>query len=80
MWGTLVLDKDGVSAATMLATLACYLHDKQKSLNEQLKEIYDQYGYHITSNSYYVCHDENTINAIFNRLRSYPDTVRTDKV
>uniref|UniRef100_A0A6M2DLH5 Putative phosphoglucomutase/phosphomannomutase n=1 Tax=Xenopsylla cheopis TaxID=163159 RepID=A0A6M2DLH5_XENCH len=79
MWGTLVLDKDGVSAATMLATLACYLHDKQKSLNEQLKEIYDQYGYHITSNSYYVCHDENTINAIFNRLRSYPDTVRTDK-
>ncbi|XP_026473532.1 phosphoglucomutase-2 [Ctenocephalides felis] len=80
MWGTLVLDKDGISAATMLATLACFLYDEKKlTLHEQINRIYNQYGYHMTINSYYICHEQDTINSIFARLRNFPGSKRSDK-
>lgn len=81
MWGTLVLDKDGISAATMLATLACFLYDEKKlTLHEQINRIHNQYGYHMTINSYYICHEQDTINSIFARLRNFPGSKRSDKV
>ncbi|KAG7250096.1 hypothetical protein CRUP_006785, partial [Coryphaenoides rupestris] len=31
------------------------------------------YGYHITKNSYYICHDQDVIRSLFQRLRNYGD-------
>ncbi|KAG9342451.1 hypothetical protein JZ751_016453 [Albula glossodonta] len=66
-----VLDKDGVSAAAIAAELTSYLATKDLSLSQQLKAIYDEYGYHITKNSYFICHDQDIIRQLFERLRNY---------
>ena len=36
-----------------------------------------RYGYHVSNNSYYICHDQAKINKMFARIRNYsgPDTV-----
>lgn len=66
-----VLDKDGVSAAAIAGELASYLATQNISLSQQLKAIYEEYGYHITKNSYFICHDQNTISQLFDRLRNF---------
>ncbi|KAJ0175808.1 hypothetical protein K1T71_008967 [Dendrolimus kikuchii] len=66
-----VPDKDGVSAAVHVASLASNLYSKGSSLLNQLNELYAEYGYHVSQNSYYVCHDSNTIQKIFRRIRNY---------
>ena len=44
MCGSVVLDKDGVSAAAVCAEMATYLQECGKSLKEQLEEIYNKYA------------------------------------
>ncbi|XP_066576560.1 phosphopentomutase [Amia ocellicauda] len=66
-----VLDKDGVSAAAILAELTSYLATKKLTLSQQLKTIYEEYGYHITKASYFICHDAETIKKLFEKLRNY---------
>ena len=81
MCGTEVLDKDGVSAAVVLGELVRHLETRGLLLTDQLEEIYREYGYHYSINSYYICHDPATIEKIFSRLRNfsssspYPSTV-----
>lgn len=41
--GNMVLDKDGVSTAAVVAEMAAYLHTKNLSLNQQLINIYEMY-------------------------------------
>ncbi|KAF5285637.1 hypothetical protein FQA39_LY16543 [Lamprigera yunnana] len=79
MCGTTVLDKDGVSAAAVMATMATYLHHHNLSLSQQLDEIYNEYGYHVSQNSYFICHDDQVIKSIFERLRNFsgPNTYPT---
>ncbi|KAJ3642544.1 hypothetical protein Zmor_025311 [Zophobas morio] len=69
--GTAVLDKDGVSAAFQLATLTSYLYNDKKTLGDKLGEIYDEYGYHVSRNSYFICYEADKIRSIFERLRNY---------
>ncbi|XP_017835817.1 phosphoglucomutase-2 [Drosophila busckii] len=72
MIGTKVLDKDGISAAAHVASMYTYLHEKKyMSLQEQLHEIYDTYGYHASIGSYLLCKDQQIICKIFTRLRSF---------
>nr|AAH76840.1 Pgm2l1-prov protein [Xenopus laevis] len=66
-----VLDKDGVSAAVIAAELASYLATKNVTLTQQLNLIFNKYGYHISRNSYFICHDQKTINDLFEHLRNY---------
>uniref|UniRef100_A0AAX7SGP1 Phosphoglucomutase 2-like 1 n=1 Tax=Astatotilapia calliptera TaxID=8154 RepID=A0AAX7SGP1_ASTCA len=78
--GDTVLDKDGVSSAAVVAEMAAYLHNKHLSLSQQLHNIYQTYGYHVSKTSYVVCNDPPTIQRIFSRIRnfdgsgSYPKT------
>ncbi|XP_041850855.1 glucose 1,6-bisphosphate synthase isoform X2 [Melanotaenia boesemani] len=78
--GSMVLDKDGVSAAVVVAEMAAYLHNRSLSLNQQLHNIYETYGYHLSKTSYVICNDPPTIQKIFGRIRnfdgqgSYPKT------
>lgn len=67
----MVLDKDGVSAAAVVAEMAAYLHTKNITLNQQLQNIYEIYGYHISRTSYVICADPPTVKRIFSRLRNF---------
>lgn len=71
MCGPNVLDKDGVSAGVRVAEMAAYLDKMGLGLVEKLNEIYSEYGHHISDNSYWICHDKEIIDAIFNRLRTF---------
>nr|XP_057937717.1 phosphoglucomutase-2 isoform X1 [Doryrhamphus excisus] len=66
-----VLDKDGVSAAAIAGEMVSYLASKHKSLSQQLATIYEEYGYHISKNSYFICHDQKVIRSLFEGLRNY---------
>lgn len=66
-----VLDKDGVSAAAIAAELTSYISKQGSSLSKQLTAIYEEYGYHITKNSYFICHDQDTVRGLFQRLRNF---------
>ncbi|XP_053612485.1 phosphopentomutase isoform X2 [Plodia interpunctella] len=66
-----VPDKDGVSAAVQVASLASKLYSSGSSLQSKLYELYRQYGYHVSYNSYYICHDPNTIHNIFQNIRNW---------
>ncbi|KAH8418392.1 hypothetical protein KR222_008472 [Zaprionus bogoriensis] len=72
MMSTRVFDKDGISAAAQVATMACYLRSKMcMNLKEKLHDIYRSYGYHGSINSYLICRDTNLIKSIFQRLRTF---------
>lgn len=71
MYGSAVLDKDGVSAAVHVATMYAYLNKHRITLTDQLNEIYKEYGLHIADNSYFICHDPDLINKIFNQIRAH---------
>lgn len=85
MYKTMVLDKDGVSAAAHMATMCAYLYNQNSSLHEQLENIYKTYGHHVSCNSYFLCYDKLKINAIFERIRnfngpdSYPSAICDNK-
>ncbi|KAM4628432.1 glucose 1,6-bisphosphate synthase [Polymixia lowei] len=69
--GSMVPDKDGVSAAVVVAEMASYLHNQNLTLNQQLHNIYQIYGYHISKTSYVICNDPPTVQKIFSRIRNY---------
>ncbi|XP_075224425.1 phosphoglucomutase 2 isoform X2 [Lycorma delicatula] len=86
MCGVQVKDKDGISAALCSAKLATTLYSQGKTLCDKLHEIYQQYGHHLTENSYFICDDPAIIRAIFHRLNhfkgcqnTYPDNILSGK-
>ena len=79
MCGSNVLDKDGISAAIVVAQLSNHLYAKGSSLAKQLSEIYAKYGFHVSYNSYFFCKDVEKISQIFNRIRSF-DPEAKDKM
>ena len=47
-----------------------YLENIEKLIEAN---VYSEYGFHITNNSYFICHDKKVINALFDRLRKWED-------
>lgn len=87
MCGTRVFDKDGVTAAAVLAECANYLDAKEngKLLSEKLEDIYTEYGRHTSYNSYVVSRDPVKSKAMFDTMRhleqgGYPTVVAGAKV
>ncbi|ALC40538.1 Pmm45A, partial [Drosophila busckii] len=74
MLSTNVVDKDGVSAAAHVATMANYLRSEYgMTLQQKLRHIYLTYGYHTSICSYVICHEQPLIEQIFKRLRTNND-------
>lgn len=71
MCGTTVLDKDGISAAVVVAEMAAYLNSEGIRILQQLENIHNKYGHHVSINSYFICRDPIVISRIFERLRNY---------
>ncbi|KAJ8298163.1 hypothetical protein KUTeg_024694 [Tegillarca granosa] len=74
MCGSSVLDKDGVSAAMVCSELTTFLYNQNLTLYKQLELIYQKYGYHLSSNSYYICHDQDKIRQMFADIRNFNKT------
>ncbi|KAI0362761.1 phosphoglucomutase first 3 domain-containing protein [Trametes cingulata] len=77
MFGSELRDKDGVAASVMFAELVVTLQKAGKTASSHLKELYERYGFFQTSNSYFICTEPQTINAIFARLRNYDGNATT---
>ncbi|KZP29895.1 hypothetical protein FIBSPDRAFT_726687 [Athelia psychrophila] len=71
MFGDEIRDKDGVAATVAFAELVAGLHARGKSASEYLQELYTQYGFFETSNSYFICTDPLKIDRIFSRIRNF---------
>lgn len=68
--GTVVRDKDGVSAAAVFAEMANYLARQGKTVTEHLENLYQKYGYFVSNNYYIFVDDPAKTTLIFNRLRN----------
>ncbi|ORC93790.1 phosphomannomutase-like protein [Trypanosoma theileri] len=87
MFGTRVLDKDGVTAAAVVADMIGYIkkEENEKQLSEKLMEIYQTYGYHFTCNSYVIAKDPSRVKEMFKAIGimnsgSYPVEVAGARV
>ncbi|GAA6030575.1 hypothetical protein JCM8097_006216 [Rhodosporidiobolus ruineniae] len=75
MHGREVKDKDGVTALALFAELAASLAVLRKPLTTHLDSLYYEYGYHATSNGYFISRDPKLTDKIFARLRYGVDSV-----
>ena len=69
MYGTTVLDKDGVSAGVVAGEMAAWLYENNRSFSLLLEDIYTMYGRFVSNNSYFICDSKQTISDIFESLR-----------
>lgn len=69
-------DKDGISAALQIACMAVYLRHcfpEPRGLVDQISHIFQEYGYHTSLNSYFICHEKSVIDSIFHKMSNpYP--------
>ncbi|KAF8509509.1 hypothetical protein BU17DRAFT_77825 [Hysterangium stoloniferum] len=79
MIGSVIRDKDGISATVFFAELAADLHRRGSTVAKYLFDLYSKYGYFETRNSYFICRSPATIDSIFSRLRNYnAETIKKD--
>ena len=67
-----VNDKDGISAALMIAQIATDLKKEGKSLNDLLEDIWKTYGFHATEQISIRVTDLDLISTIMKKLRTNP--------
>ena len=69
-------NKDGISAGINVACMTVYLRHclpKTRTLTDQLNHIFQEYGYHTSLNSYFICHERPVIDRIFSKISNpYP--------
>ncbi|KAJ3090062.1 Phosphoglucomutase-2 [Quaeritorhiza haematococci] len=69
MVGDIVKDKDGVSALAVFAENAAALARNGMTVYQYLQSLYAKYGYFVTENSYFICHEPAVIKRIFDKIR-----------
>ncbi|VDL92849.1 unnamed protein product, partial [Schistocephalus solidus] len=74
MCGTTVLDKDGIGALATVCEMTSHLYAQNITLVQQLENIFDLYGKHVSNNGYYFCYEPPKIGKMFDRLRKMPQT------
>ncbi|GAB1606264.1 BTB/POZ domain-containing protein 9-like [Argonauta hians] len=74
MCGSKVLDKDGVSAAAVIAEMATSVCAEGKTLSDQLEQVYSIYGHHLSINSYFLSYDSAATDRMFADIRNYEGT------
>ena len=73
MVNPLVKDKDGISAAVVLAHLIRDVYGTGSTLVGTLERLYEQFGYHVSQNHYFICPSPATVAAIFHQIRHASD-------
>lgn len=67
--GEVISDKDGISALGVMTELAYRVYRKRLNLSQHMHSLYDQYGEFVSNNGYFICHDPDVVNTIFNNIR-----------
>jgi phosphoglucomutase len=75
--GKVVRDKDGVSALGFFAEWAVQLYNRGQTAYGYLQSLYEQYGFFVTNNSYFICRNPQTIRDIFFRIRYGSNAVKS---
>ena len=78
--GSIIPDKDGISALGVIATMASFLYSRGETLVSHLQKIHDKYGEFVSNNGYYRCDDPAIVKRIMEQLRNggmYFDRVGT---
>ena len=83
--GDTVVDKDGVSAAVVLAGMANDFAASGRTLLDALDDVHAAYGFHATYQSYFICREQPTIDKIFKHVRTgfdggYPRDVQSEEI
>ncbi|VDN98752.1 unnamed protein product [Rodentolepis nana] len=73
MCGTTVLDKDGIGTFAAVCEMVSHLYSNNISLVQQLENVFEIYGKHVSNNSYYFCYESPKIVKMFERLRHMPE-------
>ena len=68
--GDVLVDKDGVSGASVFMEMATLLAKEGKNVREHLQFLYSTYGEFVSYNSYIISHDPVVTDEIFARLRT----------
>ena len=63
-------DKDGITAAAVFMDLLSTLTARNMTITDYLNELYSEFGFFMSRNSYIRCEDKDIIRNIFARLRS----------
>ncbi len=69
MCGSMVKDKDGISALAVFYENANRIYLKSSTVSKHLDSLYEKYGCWVSNNSYYICHDPQLTKKIFDRIR-----------
>ncbi len=64
-----VFDKDGVTALGVFSEMAIQKWKEGKRVYEWLQELYEKYGWFVSNDGYFICHDPATITRIFDKIR-----------
>lgn len=75
--GDVVKDKDGVSAAAIVAEMVVKLRQEGKTIADYLLELKETYGFYVAKNSYVKFLDEQVLEDIFGELRNGGDYLQT---
>ncbi|KAK6048546.1 hypothetical protein COOONC_13948, partial [Cooperia oncophora] len=72
-------DKDGVSTGAMFAEMAAWLQTQEKTLQDQLFELYSEYGFHLVRSSYWFTPSPAVTKELFASLRKDLKVSREDR-
>ncbi|GMH81037.1 hypothetical protein TrST_g11863 [Triparma strigata] len=75
--GDVVKDKDGVSAAAIVAEMVVKLRQEGMTIADYLLELKETYGFYVAKNSYVKILDEQVLEDIFGELRNGGDYLQT---
>lgn len=67
---TMSYDKDGIRAAAVFNEMAAALHQQGRTCWQHLQTLYQQYGYYIGAQSYYIVKNYKQTDLLFDRLRN----------
>uniref|UniRef100_A0A7S3KVY3 Uncharacterized protein n=1 Tax=Amphora coffeiformis TaxID=265554 RepID=A0A7S3KVY3_9STRA len=66
--GNVIFDKDGVTAAAVLAELALFTYHSGKKLADHMQGLYDKYGEFVSNNGYYILQDLSIVPSLMDHM------------
>jgi len=76
-----VFDKDGITALGVFAELAVQKAKHGQRVYEYLEELYEKYGWFVSNDGYFICHEPAVTARIFAGIRTaYPTEIGGSKV
>lgn len=68
--GNVIFDKDGVTAAAVLAELSLNVYHSGKTLSQHMQGLYDKYGEFVSNNGYFFLKDMSVVPTLMDHLTS----------